>query len=69
MPRPRTIQTPGEAPTEDADTTVIDAPTPSAAEQALPDQSEIDPRKIRRAVLTRQGWVCPAEAPAPRTRE
>ncbi len=43
MPRPRTIQTPGEAPTEDTDTTVIDAPTPSAAEQSLPDQSEIDP--------------------------
>ena len=69
MPRPRTIQTPGEAPTDDADTTVADEPTPSEAEQALPDQSEVDPRRIRRAVLTKQGWVCPSEAPKPPTRE
>lgn len=69
MPRPRTIQTPGEAPTEDADTAVIADPKPSAAEQALPDQSEVDPTRIRRAVLTKQGWVCPAESPKPPSRE
>lgn len=26
----------------------------------LPDQSEIDPYSIKRAVLSKQGWVCPA---------
>ena len=27
----------------------------------LPDVSDIDPKTIKRAVLTKQGWVCPAE--------
>lgn len=33
----------------------------SAQSNILPDQSEIDPRKIDRAVLSRQGWVCPVK--------
>lgn len=28
----------------------------------LPDQAEIDPATIKRAVLTKQGWVCPLES-------
>lgn len=30
----------------------------------LPDQDDIDPTKIKRSVLTKQGWVCPATAEA-----
>ncbi len=37
--------------------------SPAAKEPGeLPDQSEIDPGKIKRAVLSRQGWVCPLES-------
>lgn len=54
------------------------APAPAAAPQPeqqpevtqvpgqpgeLPDQSEIDPTKITRTVLTKQGYICPAPAP------
>jgi hypothetical protein len=34
-----------------------------AAHAALPDQSEVDPAKIERAVLTKQGWVIPLAKP------
>jgi hypothetical protein len=34
-----------------------------AAHSALPDQSEVDPAKIERAVLTKQGWVIPLANP------
>lgn len=84
MARPRTVRTPGEDPDPLADQEQQDsaqpaddqtpapapaAPVADAAVKGLPDQSEIDPYKIRRAVLSRQGWVCPAEAPTPRSKE
>jgi len=34
----------------------------------LPDQSEVDPDKIERAVLTKQGYVCPTVHPTDRKR-
>lgn len=36
--------------------------TPEQAPKAggLPDIADIDPTKISRSVLTKQGWVCPA---------
>ena len=39
------------------------------AKPGLPDAADIDPTKLRRAVMTRQGWVCPAASPAPPVRE
>lgn len=32
---------------------------PQNSVENLPDQTEIDPKKIERAVLTKQGYVCP----------
>lgn len=31
--------------------------------------ADVDPTKIARAVLTLDGWVCPAKSPAPAVRE
>lgn len=30
---------------------------------------EVDPSRIKRAVLTADGWVCPAKSPAPPAKE
>lgn len=47
-------QVPGEAETE--------APKPKNAKKSgLPDQSTVDPDKIKRAVLTQQGYVVPTD--------
>jgi len=35
-------------------------------EPALPDESDVDPAKIREPVLSRQGWVMPADDPRSR---
>lgn len=46
-------QVPGEAETE--------APKPKAKKSGLPDQSTVNPDKIKRAVLTQQGYVVPTD--------
>ena len=35
-------------------------PAPKPQADGLPDMGDVDPEKIHRAVLTRQGWVVPA---------
>lgn len=40
-------------------------PKPAAE---LPDQKDIDPAKIDRAVMTKDGWVCPLESAADKAR-
>lgn len=62
MAKPRQVQTPGET---QADTTADTAPETaaeqaSAADEGLPAAADIDPKTISKAVLTRDGWVCPA---------
>lgn len=47
------IQVPGEDPSKKAR-----AKKPEA-KPGLPDQADIDPAKISRAVLSKDGWVCP----------
>jgi len=43
--------------------------TRGATEQVrLPEQHEVDPHKINRAVLTKDGWVCPVVHPTDRNR-
>ncbi len=62
---PRQVQTPGETQQQPADTDLVDtSPAPetaaSAEADALPAAADIDPKTISKAVLTRDGWVCPA---------
>lgn len=33
--------------------------------EGLPNAVDVDPRKITGPVLTRQGWICPPDRPAP----
>ena len=60
MGRPRIVRTPGA--TEPA---ADQAPEP--VENNLPDESEVDPLTIKKPVLTKQGWVCPASKLSERT--
>lgn len=57
------VQVPGATP-EQAPDAAAEQPkaTPEQAPKAggLPDIADIDPTKISRSVLTKQGWVCPA---------
>lgn len=49
-----------------------EAPEPqaeTAASAGTLRAADVDPSKLRRAVLTADGWVCPERAPAPPTRE
>lgn len=69
----RVIQTPGQIPDDDkaerdaaiaaADSAAMSekltSNTPAAGLRAV----DVDPTKIKRAVLTLDGWVCPVEAP------
>lgn len=66
-----TPQVPGEAPEPVQEPEA--KPEPKAKTKAkpeadkptgLPDASTVNPEKISRAVLTRQGWVVPAATPA-----
>lgn len=67
---PRAVQTPGEAPADSQPTEVTQAAAPAPAEPSgLPDAADIDPAKLKRAVLTKQGWVCPTTSPAPPARQ
>lgn len=68
----RAVQTPGGTPPAEAESTVSQpdeqAAAPAEANE-LPRAADIDPTKIRRAVMTRDGWVCPATSPAPPVKE
>jgi hypothetical protein len=63
MPRPkREVQTPGE--------TAADVEPVVVAEDVVAlitglRAADVDPHKIKRAVLTVDGWVCPATVPTP----
>lgn len=64
----RVIQTPGE-PTPD-DKAIAAADQADMAEKLTSNKpepglraSDVDPAKIKRAVLTLDGWVCPSVAP------
>lgn len=62
----RTPRVPGEpaqavADATDQPTTEAPGTTETASQQsALPHPASIDPTKIKSAVLTSQGWICPA---------
>ena len=67
----RVIQTPGELPAADVvrDAAIAAADTAAMAEKLTSNKPEglravdVDPAKIKRAVLTLDGWVCPETAP------
>jgi hypothetical protein len=61
----RTIRTPGAAAAAADDTPADAAAAQPALDDGLPNAIDIDPKAITGPVLTRQGWVCPAEAPRP----
>ncbi len=69
----RVIQTPGELPAADVaqrDANIAAADTAAMSEKLDSNTPaelravDVDPTKIKRAVLTKDGWVCPAESPA-----
>lgn len=53
---------PGEQPAA-ADSAAPVAASAEAAPADLPNAIDVDATKIGAPVLTRQGWVCPAEVP------
>ncbi len=53
---------PGEQPSA-PDSAAPVAASAEAATADLPNAIDVDPTKITGPVLTRQGWVCPAEVP------
>ena len=58
-----TPQVPGEAPAVESAPEVPETPEAVASPakpEGLPDASTIDPDKIQRAVLSRQGWIVPS---------
>lgn len=64
MARSPNVRMPGEAPASAAADPVEVADAPSAAaDDGLPDASSIDPRTLRKPVMTRQGWLCPVPPP------
>lgn len=56
-----TPQTPGSQ----AQDAVADAPEAQELDAGLPAAADVDPTKIPRAVLTRDGWVVPAPSAVP----
>jgi hypothetical protein len=44
----------------------VEAP---AAESGVLRAADVDASKLRRAVLTAEGWVCPVDAPNPKVKE
>jgi hypothetical protein len=52
-----TPQVPGE--TAEPEPTKAKAAKPEPTKAGLPDASDIDPKKITRATLSKQGWVIP----------
>lgn len=64
------IQTPGESPAAPPETATEPVAAPAAAEPAAGLRAaDVDPYKIKRSVLTLDGWVCPATSPAPPARQ
>lgn len=68
----RVIQTPGQIPDDDKaerDAAIAAADSAAMSEKLTSNKPEglravdVDPTKIKRAVLTLDGWVCPVEAP------
>ena len=68
----RVIQTPGQIPDDDKaerDAAIAAADSVAMSEKLTSNKPEglravdVDPTKIKRAVLTLDGWVCPVEAP------
>lgn len=68
----RVIQTPGQIPDDDKaerDAAIAAADSAAMSEKLASNKPEglravdVDPTKIKRAVLTLDGWVCPVEAP------
>lgn len=68
----RVIQTPGQIPEDDKaerDAAIAAADSAAMSEKLTSNKPEglravdVDPTKIKRAVLTLDGWVCPVEAP------
>lgn len=63
MGRPRKIMSPGDmgvAVVEQEDTGFpVNMPDPVENTGGLPDAKDIDPTKIERKILTKQGWVVP----------
>lgn len=57
MARTRTPKIPGES------STGGDAAEVMADASKLPDQDDIDPKSITKAVLSKQGWVVPEAKP------
>ena len=60
---PRTPGTPVEIPENER--AIEQTPAESPADD-LPNAIDIDAHKIAAPVLTKQGWVCPADKPNPR---
>lgn len=63
MARPKAVQVPGDTPAEAPEVAAVQpeaVPAEAPEVAGLPDISEIDPTTLRRSVLTKQGWVCPA---------
>lgn len=50
-------------PVVDAPAVQDEQPKPVVKSKGLPDQSDVDPNAITRAVLTKQGYVCPLVLP------
>lgn len=76
MARSPRVRMPGEAPSiaaaDPENDAIEDAGGPAAAEvqadDGLPDAASIDPSTLKKAVLTRQGWLCPNPPPDDGTR-
>lgn len=60
MATKRTPQIPGEAPADEPQLDETLAATPQDEPSALPRAADIDATQLSRAVLTQDGWVCPA---------
>lgn len=64
----RAIQTPGGEPEPETSQPEAAGQSPEPAAGSL-RAAAVDPTKLRRAVLTADGWVCPATSPAPPAKE
>lgn len=68
----REVQTPGapaEKPVEHSDDEQLKEPEAEAPAAGQLRAADVNPATLRRAVLTADGWVCPATSPAPAAKE
>ncbi len=63
MARSPSTRIPGEAPQLAVAEAAAPAEVLAQPESDLPDADSIDPSTLRKAVLTRQGWLCPSPPP------